>query len=193
MSILNRLFLIAALSLSGAALAQDNPIVVMDTSEGEIRIELWADEAPVTVENFLRYIDNEFYDGLIFHRVIEGFMIQGGGFNEDMVQQSTYDPIKNEASADKENDRGTIAMARTNVVDSATSQFFINLTDNDFLNHTSEAPSGFGYAAFGEVIEGMDVVDAIARVETGRVRGYSDVPEEPVVINSVRRADDDED
>jgi cyclophilin family peptidyl-prolyl cis-trans isomerase len=139
------------------------------------------------VENFLRYTDNDFYDGLIFHRVIDGFMIQGGGFNPDMVQQSTYDPIKNEATNGEANDRGTIAMARTNVVDSATSQFFINLEDNAFLNHTAETPRGYGYAVFGEVIEGMDVVDAIASVATGNVRGYGDVPNEPVIINSVSR------
>ena len=187
MQIFSKLALAALLMTASLASAQDNPVVVMDTSEGEIKIELWADKAPVTVENFLRYVDNDFYDGLVFHRVINGFMIQGGGFGPDMVQKSTYDPIENEASADKPNNRGTIAMARTQVVDSATSQFFINLVDNDFLNHTNETPSGFGYAAFGEVTEGMDVVDRIAQVETGRVRGFSDVPNEPVVINSIER------
>lgn len=171
----------------GTALAQDNPVVVMETNKGTIKIELWQDRAPITVENFLRYTDNEYYDGLIFHRVINGFMIQGGGFSPDMVQKSTYDPIKNEANNGASNARGTIAMARTNVVDSATSQFFINLVDNDFLNHTSETPRGYGYAVFGEVIEGMDVVDEIASVSTGTVRGYGDVPNDPVIINSVRR------
>ena len=116
-------------------------------------------------------------------------MIQGGGFTEDMVQLSTYDAIKNEAKSDVPNDRGTLAMARTNVVDSATSQFFINLVDNDFLNHTNETPSGFGYAVFGEVLEGMDVVDAIAGVATGRRGPYGDVPNDPVIITSVRRAE----
>lgn len=176
-----------AIGFSGLLVAQENPVVVMETSKGTIRIELWQDKAPISVENFLRYVDNEFYDGTIFHRVISGFMVQGGGFSPDMVQQSTYDPIKNEASADKPNLRGTLAMARTNVVDSATSQFFINLVDNDFLNHTNTTPSGYGYAVFGEVIEGMYVVDLIATVETGSVRGYRDVPTEPVVIESVRR------
>ena len=141
------------------------------------------------MENFLRYSDSELYDGLIFHRVISGFMIQGGGFDADMVQLSPYEPIKNEAKSDVPNDRGTLAMARTNVVDSATSQFFINLVDNDFLNHSNETASGFGYAVFGKVVEGMDVVDAIAGVATGRSGVYNDVPTEPVVITSVRRAD----
>lgn len=177
----------AVLAFANIALAQDNPVVVMETNKGTIKIELWADEAPITVENFLRYTDGGFYDGLIFHRVIDGFMIQGGGFDPDMVQKSTFDPIKNEATNGESNDRGTLAMARTNVVDSATSQFFINLVDNDFLNHTSETPRGYGYAVFGEVIEGMDVVDTIAKVQTGNVRGYGDVPTEPVIINSVSR------
>lgn len=175
------------LSISTAALAQDNPVVVMETNKGTIRIELWADKAPISVENFLRYTDNELYDGLIFHRVINGFMIQGGGFNADMVQLSTYEPIKNEAKSNVPNNRGTLSMARTNVVDSATSQFFINLVDNDFLNHTNDTPRGFGYAVFGEVIEGMEVVDEIAGVTTGRSGPYSDVPTEPVVIVSARR------
>ena len=169
--------------------AQDNPVVVMETNKGTIKIELWADKAPMSVENFLRYTDNEYFDGLIFHRVIPGFMIQGGGFSPDMVQKSTYDAIKNEAKAEVKNDRGTLAMARTNVVDSATSQFFINLADNDSLNHSNESSSGFGYAVFGKVIEGMDVVDVIAAVKTGNVGGYGDVPTEAVIINSVSRAE----
>jgi len=181
------LLLSLALVLSGAVFAQDNPIVVMDTNKGTITIELFADRAPISVENFLRYTDNNYYDGLIFHRVIDGFMIQGGGFDQDMVQKSTYDAIKNEAQADVTNDRGTLAMARTSVVDSATSQFFINLVDNSFLDHTNETPRGFGYAVFGRVTEGMDVVDIIAKVATGTVRGYADVPNEAVIINSVRR------
>ncbi|MBV56581.1 MAG: peptidyl-prolyl cis-trans isomerase A [Gammaproteobacteria bacterium] len=169
--------------------AQDNPVVVMETNKGTIKIELWADKAPISVENFLRYTDNNYYDGLIFHRVISGFMIQGGGFSPDMVQKSPYDAIRNEAKPDVRNDRGTLAMARTNIVDSATSQFFINLSNNDFLNHTNESPSGFGYAVFGKVIEGMDIVDVIAAVATGNVGGFGDVPKETVVINSVSRAE----
>ena len=164
-----------------------NPLVTMETVFGTITIELWEDRAPTTVANFLRYVDGGFYDNLIFHRVIPGFMIQGGGFGTDMVEKSTFQPIVNEASADLENDRGTLAMARTNVVDSATSQFFINLVDNDFLNHTDTTPSGFGYAVFGRVVEGMEVVDQIAQVETGNARGHQNVPVEPVVIESLRR------
>jgi len=176
-------------SISTIVIAADtaNPIVVMETSKGTIKIELWADKAPVTVENFLKYTDNSFYNNLIFHRVIPGFMIQGGGFNSSMMEQSTYPAIKNEASVEVENNRGTLAMARTNVVDSATSQFFINLTDNDFLNHTNTTPSGFGYAVFGIVIEGMDIVEEIATVATGNSRGHQNVPLEPVVIISVTR------
>lgn len=181
------LLLVIPLMASSLTMAQDNPVVVMETNKGTIKIELWADKAPISVENFLRYTDNNFFDGLVFHRVIPGFMIQGGGFDPDMVQKSTYDAIKNEASASLPNKRGTLAMARTNVVDSATAQFFINLVDNDFLNHTDETPRGFGYAVFGEVVEGMDVVDAIATVPTGTTRGYQNVPNEPVIINSAKR------
>jgi len=181
------LLLVIPLMMSSLSMAQDNPIVVMETNKGTITIELWADKAPISVENFLRYTDNNFFDGMIFHRVIPGFMVQGGGFSPDMVQKSPYDAIKNEASASVPNDRGTLAMARTNVVDSATAQFFVNLVDNDNLNHTNETSRGFGYAVFGEVTEGMDVVDAIAKVETGTVKGYQNVPTEPVIITSAKR------
>ncbi len=174
--------------LGTSVMAQDNPVVVMETNKGTITIELWADKAPISVENFLRYTDNAFFDGLVFHRVIPGFMIQGGGFDPELVQKSTYDAIKNEASASVPNNRGTLAMARTSVVDSATSQFFINLVNNDFLNHTDETPRGFGYAVFGEVTEGMDVVDAIAAVATANGRGgHQNVPTEPVIIESIKR------
>ncbi|MEX0619776.1 MAG: peptidylprolyl isomerase [Pseudohongiellaceae bacterium] len=168
-------------------MAQDNPVVVMETNVGALTIELWPNKAPVTVENFLRYVDNEFYDGVVFHRVIPGFMVQGGGFDADMVEKSTYAPVKNEARADTPNTRGTLAMARTGVVDSATAQFFINLVDNAYLNHTDETAQGFGYAVFGEVIDGMDVVDQIANVATGTQRGHQNVPLEPVIITSARR------
>ena len=173
--------------LNTSAFGQSNPVVVMETSAGSIKIELRADLTPITVENFLRYVDNGYYDGLIFHRVISGFMVQGGGFDPDMVQKSTYDPIKNEADAGISNARGTIAMARTGVVDSATSQFFINLVNNERLNFQNSSPSGYGYTAFGRVVEGMDIVDQIARVATGSQRGYQNVPLEPVVINSLKR------
>ena len=176
------------LLVSSLSLAQDNPIVVIQTNKGAISVELWADKAPISVENFLRYTDSNFFDGMVFHRVIPGFMIQGGGFSPDMVQKSTYDAIKNEASASVPNDRGTLAMARTNVIDSATAQFFVNLGDNDFLTHTDETARGFGYAVFGEVTEGMDVVDAIAKVKTGTgSNGFPNVPAEPVIIISAKR------
>jgi cyclophilin family peptidyl-prolyl cis-trans isomerase len=164
-----------------------NPVVIMETSEGTIKIELWADKAPVTVKNFLAYTDEKFYDGTIFHRVINDFMIQGGGFTPDMKQKNTHDPIKNEAAAELKNDRGTLAMARTSIVDSATAQFFINVKDNGFLNHTADTPQGFGYAVFGKVIEGMDVVDKIKGVKTTTSGHSSDVPEKPVIIKSVTR------
>jgi cyclophilin family peptidyl-prolyl cis-trans isomerase len=159
-------------------------MVVLNTSHGKIAIELHADEAPLTVENFLRYVDDGYYDGTIFHRVIPGFMIQGGGFTSDMRQKQTNPPVKNEADNGLKNSRGTLAMARTAAVDSATSQFFINLSDNAFLDHGKR---DFGYAVFGRVVEGMDVVDAIAGVATGRVGGHDDVPKEPVTIESATR------
>lgn len=167
--------------------ADANPVVLVDTNKGMIKVELWADKAPITVENFLRYVEGDLYDGLIFHRVIPGFMIQGGGMNPDMTEMSTFSPIKNEAKSDVKNNRGTLAMARTQVIDSASSQFFINLANNDFLNHTDETARGFGYAVFGEVIEGMEVVDAIAAVSTGRKGMHADVPVDPIVINSINR------
>jgi len=157
----------------------------MSTSLGDITIELDAEKAPITVENFLAYVDEGFYDGTIFHRVIPGFVLQGGGFTADMQQESTHAPIKNEADNGLKNDRGTLSMARTPEVDSATSQFFINLVDNAFLDHGTR---DFGYAVFARVIEGMDVVDKIATVETGNHGMHQGVPLEPVVIVSARRA-----
>jgi cyclophilin family peptidyl-prolyl cis-trans isomerase len=164
-----------------------NPVVVIETSMGIIEAELWADKAPLTVENFLRYVDEGFYDGLIFHRVIDGFMIQGGGMTADLKSKATHEQIKNEAKAELKNLRGTLAMARTNDVNSATAQFFINLADNDFLNHTGEGPREFGYCAFGKVTAGMDVVAKIGKVKTGTRGHYDDVPVAPVEIKSVRR------
>lgn len=165
-----------------------NPTVVMETSEGVITIELLADKAPVTVKNFLRYTDEKFYDGTIFHRVIDNFMIQGGGFTADMKKKNGHEPVKNEATSELKNDRGTIAMARTSQVNSATCQFFINLKNNDFLNHRDNTPRGFGYAVFGKVIKGQEVVDRIAKVKTTTSGPYRDVPAKPVVIKSVRRS-----
>ena len=146
------------LTLSATVSGQSNPVVVMETSMGTIKIELRPDLTPITAENFLRYVDNGYYDGLIFHRVISGFMVQGGGFDPDMDQKSTYDPIKNEADTGISNARGTIAMARTGVVDSATSQFFINLVNNARLDFQNSSPSGYGYTAFGRVVEGLSLI-----------------------------------
>ncbi|MCL5885237.1 MAG: peptidylprolyl isomerase [Deltaproteobacteria bacterium] len=150
---------------------------------GNIKVELSPDKAPISVENFLQYVKEGHYDGLIFHRVIRGFMIQGGGFGKDMKEKRpAHPPIRNEAGNGLKNDRGTIAMARTGVVDSATAQFFINVVNNDFLNHANETPQGFGYAVFGKVIEGMDVVDKIRNVSTGNAGRFQDVPKDPVAI-----------
>ena len=157
----------------------------METTMGTITLELNEAKAPETVANFVRYANEGHYDGTIFHRVIDGFMVQGGGFTKDMNQKETHEPIRNEAMNGLRNDRGTIAMARTMVVDSATSQFFINLVDNDFLNFTSPSPQGFGYAVFGKVTDGMDVVDAIAKVKTGFAGPHQNVPEEAIVIKKV--------
>ena len=162
-----------------------NPVVLMKTNMGDIKIELWPGKTPETVKNFLRYVDEGFYNGTIFHRVIDNFMIQGGGFTPDMKQKPTHDPIKNEASAELKNDRGTIAMARTMVVDSATAQFFINVVDNPNLDHKSDTPQGFGYAVFGKVVAGMDIVDKIKGVATSNSGMFQNVPEKPMVIESV--------
>jgi peptidyl-prolyl cis-trans isomerase B (cyclophilin B) len=167
-------------------MAEKNPVVLMSTSMGNIRIELDAEKAPISSKNFLDYARAGHYDGLIFHRVIPGFMIQGGGMDAEMKEQKTNGQIKNEAGNGLKNKLGTIAMARTNVVDSATSQFFINVKDNEFLNHRSPAPAEFGYAVFGHVIEGMDVVHSIEKVRTGNRGFHQDVPVEAVVINSVK-------
>jgi len=159
--------------------------VKMETTAGAITLELNAEKAPATVANFVKYAKDGHYDGTIFHRVIDGFMIQGGGFTKEMNQKTTRDPIRNEAMNGLKNKRGTIAMARTMVVDSATSQFFINLVDNGFLDFQSPTPQGFGYAVFGEVTDGMAVVDKIAKVKTGSVGPYQNVPEEAVIIKKV--------
>ena len=162
--------------------ADKNPIVVMETSLGTIKIELYPDKAPITVKNFLQYVDDKFYDGTIFHRVISDFMIQGGGFEPGMREKRTRAPIKNESPNGLSNERGTIAMARTSDPDSATAQFYINTVDNKRLDQAR-------YCVFGKVIDGMDVVDKIRKVETGRVGRFDDVPKQDVIIKSVRRAD----
>ncbi|TGG95567.1 peptidyl-prolyl cis-trans isomerase [Natronospirillum operosum] len=164
---------------------------IMQTSKGTITLELYADKAPETVDNFVQYAKEGFYDGLIFHRVISHFMVQGGGFDTDMNQKTpTREPIRNEANNGVDNEVGTIAMARTMDPHSATSQFFINVGSNDFLNHQNESPQGWGYAAFGRVVDGMDVVNEIKSVPTGRNGPHDDVPTEPVVIETVKVEED---
>ena len=164
---------------------QTNPRVLLSTSHGDITLELDAVKAPITSENFLAYVGSGHFDGTIFHRVIPDFMIQGGGFTADMSQKTTNAPIENEADNGLKNDRGTVAMARTSDPHSASSQFFINLKKNDFLNHTSKTGQGWGYAVFARVVEGMEVVDAIAQVATGTSGPHCDVPREPVVLDRV--------
>jgi len=182
------LTLLSLLIFAGAATSEDiNPKVELETSKGSIVLELYVDNAPETVKNFMAYVDANYYDGTIFHRVIPNFMIQGGGFTPDMKRKTTQAPIKNEADKGLKNDRGTIAMARTGDPHSATAQFFINTKNNDFLNHRDKTQQGWGYAAFGRVVEGMQTVDAISAVKTRAVGGFRDVPEEPVVIISARR------
>jgi cyclophilin family peptidyl-prolyl cis-trans isomerase len=161
------------------------PKIRIETSMGTIIAELDAEKSPITVENILTYVNEGYYDGTIFHRVIGGFMIQGGGFNSSMEMKETRAPIKNEAGNGLKNAKGTLAMARTSDVDSATAQFFINLVDNDFLDHKNETPAAYGYAVFGKVVEGMDVVENIGKVSTGNHMGFQDVPVEPVVIEKV--------
>ena len=164
-----------------------NPHVTIETSMGNIEVELFQDKAPISTKNFLDYVDKGFYSGTIFHRVINNFMIQGGGFTKEMQQKPTGAQIKNEAGNGVKNDKYTLAMARTNVVDSATAQFFINVKDNDFLNQRDTSPAGFGYAVFGKVVQGQDVVDKIKAVATGNKSGMSDVPTTPVEIISAKR------
>ena len=161
-------------------------MVLLSTSLGEIKIELYDKEAPETVSNFLGYVNDGFFDGTIFHRVIAGFMIQGGGFNPEFKQLQTRAPIRNEADRGGKNDRGSIAMARTSDPHSATAQFFINVVDNDFLNHRNQTTQGWGYTAFGRVVEGMDTVDSIATAQTGSRGMFQDVPKDTVVIRKTR-------
>lgn len=179
---------------AGLCAGEKNPVVVMETSMGSMEVELYADKAPETVKNFLGYVSDKFYDGTIFHRVINGFMIQGGGFGADLKQKSTKDPIKNEADNGLKNETGTLAMARTGSPHSATAQFFINVKDNVMLDYTGKTDRGWGYCVFGKVAKGMDVVDKIKAVKTsvskGTMRGQEvpmqDVPVEAVVIKSVK-------
>lgn len=160
-------------------------MIVIRTSKGDIHLQLDEKNTPLTVKNFLEYVRSGFYTNTIFHRVIDGFMIQGGGLSIDMIQKTTQTPIKNEAQSAKPNKRGTIAMARTMDPHSATSQFFINVADNTFLNFTGEHAQGYGYCVFGEVVEGMEVVDSIVKVKTTQRMGHADVPTEEIVIHEV--------
>ena len=167
-------------------MSEQNPQVMLETSKGSIKVELFKEKAPITVRNFLSYVKEGYYDGLIFHRVIRDFMVQGGGMNENMESKKTKFAIKNEAANGLSNKRGTLAMARTSVVDSATSQFFINTVDNAFLDHQGKQADRFGYCVFGQVLEGLEVVDEIRAVKTGNKAGHGDVPLEPVFITSAR-------
>lgn len=175
-----------SINIEGQQMTTDLEQVIIITNLGEITLDLNPEHAPETVANFITYANDGFYDGTIFHRVISGFMIQGGGFTEDMSQKDTRDSIKNEANNGLKNIRGSIAMARTSDPESATAQFFINLTDNDFLDFKSETTQGWGYAVFGQVVNGMDVVDEIAAQSTGA----ADVPVTPVIIESIRVSND---
>ena len=177
--------LVLGTATAGAA----NPSVILKTSKGDIRIELYPDKAPLTVRNFLAYVDAKFFDGTIFHRVIKDFMIQGGGLTPDFKEKPEKPAIKNEAGNGLKNLRGTIAMARTDQPHTATSQFFINHADNDSLNHKDNSVDGFGYCVFGKVVAGMDVVDAIALTPTATIKGNADAPRATVTILSVRRAE----
>ena len=180
-------FLLAAMvAAPAAAKPSAAPRVTLATSRGDVVVELYPDKAPLTVKNFLAYVGEKFYDGTIFHRVIPGFMIQGGGFTADMNQKATHAPVKNEGGNGLSNSRGTIAMARTPDPDSATAQFFINLKDNTFLDR-AQSQDGYGYTVFGKVVSGMDAVDAIAGVPTGRKAGMGDVPTRPVTITTARK------
>lgn len=174
-------------SSSEQAISPDNPQVLVKTTLGEFRIELYNDKAPITVKNFLKYVDDKFYDGTIFHRIIPNFMIQGGGFLQGMQKKITRAPVKNEADNGLTNQRGTIAMARTKSIDSATAQFFINVVNNTALNHRDTTHRGYGYCVFGHVISGMDVVDKIRNVGTKTVPPYRDVPINAVIIEHIKR------
>jgi len=166
--------------------AASNPVVLIKTSMGTIKAELYPDKAPLSVKNFLKYVDEKYYDGTIYHRVIAGFMAQGGGFEATMKKKPTHAPIKNEAANGLKNSTGTLAMARTSVPDSATSQFYINFKDNKSLDYRGDSPSDIGYTVFGKVIDGMDVVNKIAAVPTTTRNGMRDVPVTPVMIESIR-------
>ena len=180
-------YLVLVQSVAIGISSESSPRIVMETSKGNILIELYPDKAPLTVKNFMAYVDSGYYDGTIFHRVIPSFMIQGGGFTSDMNRKPTKAPVRNEADNGMKNNRGTIAMARTQDPHSATAQFFINTVDNDFLNHRSKSGQAWGYAVFGKVIQGMDVVDAISSMKTENAGMMRDIPVESVLIIKAKR------
>lgn len=181
------LFLMALISFAVYAKETKTTQVIIETSVGDIEVELNSEKAPKSVENFLKYVDSGFYHGTIFHRVIKDFMIQGGGFDKDMQQKKTRDPIKNEANNGLKNEKGTLAMARTNDPHSATSQFFINTVDNEYLDFKSETPTGWGYAVFAKVTDGMSVVNRIQNAKTGNLSGHQNVPMDTITIKSIKR------
>lgn len=183
---------LCSLLMAGVTIAETKEIIMVEmvTSEGTMKLELYPEKAPVTVSNFLAYVDSGFYEGTIFHRVIQDFMIQGGGFDEDLNRKSTEDPIKNEAANGLRNERGTIAMARTQIPDSATSQFFINSSDNPALDYRNDSPQGIGYCVFGRVVEGEEVIDRIQSARTESRGGMQDVPQTTITIEKVTRLDD---
>jgi cyclophilin family peptidyl-prolyl cis-trans isomerase len=185
-SLLRGLIVLGGLLTLGPSSADDNPRVTLIFGTGKVVIELFQTQSPMTVENFLTYVRDKFYDGTVFHRVIPEFMIQGGGFEHGMVKKEPRDPIKNESNNALSNERGTLAMARTNEPHSATSQFFINVVDNDFLDYGGQGENQWGYAVFGKVVEGMDVIDLMTEVETTTVGPYKDVPEPSIAIQSAR-------
>jgi len=180
-------FFFALAILMSLSVYAKQPQVVIETNHGSIELELFQDKAPKTVANFLKYVDEKFYDGTIFHRVINNFMIQGGGFTEKMLEKKTHAPVMNEATNGLRNEAGTVAMARTSDPHSASSQFFINVAENSFLNHTSPDSNGWGYAVFGKVTQGMHVVNRMKMVKTGQIGPHSDVPMDAIIIKSIRR------
>ena len=185
--IIKYLVITAVIFLNNGANAEmtTNTKIIIETTSGDIKIELYDDKAPITSENFIKYIESGYFTDTIFHRVIKDFMIQGGGFTTEMSEKDSMPSIQNEASNGVSNERGTIAMARTPDPHSASSQFFINLKDNNFLDFTAETPQGWGYCAFGKVFEGMDILDKIALVDTGSYGAHQDVPKEPITINEI--------
>ena len=186
-NIIKYLVITAVIILNNGANAEmtTNTKIIIKTTSGDIKIELYDDKAPITSENFIKYIESGYFTDTIFHRVIKDFMIQGGGFTTEMSEKDSMPSIQNEASNGVSNERGTIAMARTPDPHSASSQFFINLKDNNFLDFTAETPQGWGYCAFGKVFEGMDILDKIALVDTGSYGAHQDVPKEPITINEI--------